>query len=291
VEAAAATTVEAAAGTVAEAAGTTTREPHPNQLLGRIEEALSAAAEVLRRFDRGTVDEQRKIGGDPVTEADLAVDAQLRQILLADGEGWLSEESADDISRLDKSLVWIVDPLDGTREFIDGLPEFCSSVAAVVDGVPVAGGIVNVAADIEVIGATGVGVFRNGTPVPSLPGPPLADIRVLASRSEVRRGQWLVVEADGVAVEPMGSVAYKLGRVAAGLDHITWTPVPKHEWDVAGGAALIAASGGSVLGLDASPLVFNQDHPWFSGVIGLARGMERHLDWVRALIGKQLVDQ
>lgn len=243
---------------------------------------------MLSRFDRGTIDEQRKAGGDPVTEADLAVDAELRRILLLDGEGWLSEESADDFSRLEKPLVWIVDPLDGTREFIDGLPEFCSSVAAVVDGVPVAGGIVNVAADIEVIGATGVGVLRNGRPVPPPPNPPLEGIRILASRSEVKRGQWAVVESDGVSVEPMGSVAYKLGRVAAGLDHLTWTPVPKHEWDVAGGAALIAAAEGSVLGLDANPLVFNQEHPWFSGVIGLARGMERHLDWVRTLISKQL---
>jgi myo-inositol-1(or 4)-monophosphatase len=277
-----------AAGTMAEAAGTTTREPDPDHLIRRIGKALSAAADVLRRFDRGTVEEQRKTGGDPVTEADLAVDAELRRILLASGEGWLSEESADDVTRRDKSLVWIVDPLDGTREFIDGLPEFCTSVAAVVDGVPVAGGIVNVAAGIEVIGAAGVGVFSNGRPVPSPPIPRLENIRVLASRSEVKRGQWTVVESDGVAVEPMGSVAYKLGRVAAGLDHITWTPVPKHEWDVAGGAALIAAAGGSVLGLDANTLVFNQDHPWFSGVIGLGRGMEGHLDWVRALISKQL---
>jgi myo-inositol-1(or 4)-monophosphatase len=264
--------------------------PDPGLLIRRIGEALSGAADVLRRFDRGTIDEQRKAGGDPVTDADLAVDAELRRILLADGEGWLSEESTDDTRRLDRPLVWIVDPLDGTREFIDGLAEFCTSVAAVVDGVPVAGGIVNVAADIEVIGARGVGVFRNGTPVPLLPCPPLEEIRVLASRTEVERGQWSVVESEGVAVEPMGSVAYKLGRVAAGLDHITWTPVPKHEWDVAGGAALVAAAGGSTLGLDANRLVFNQDHPWFSGVIGFSRGMENHLDWVRSFISKQLGD-
>jgi myo-inositol-1(or 4)-monophosphatase len=60
-----------------------------------------------------------------VTEADRAVDAVLRQNLLRDGEGWLSEETADNPSRLDKERVWIVDPLDGTHEFVMGLPEFC----------------------------------------------------------------------------------------------------------------------------------------------------------------------
>jgi myo-inositol-1(or 4)-monophosphatase len=272
-------------------AATTRRSPtDPTLLVSRIGEALAAAAGVLRRFDRATVAEQKKAGGDPVTEVDVELDAVLRRCLQADGEGWLSEETADDKSRLDDSLVWIVDPLDGTREFIDGLPEFCTSVAAVVDGVPVAGGIVNTAADIEVIGAPGLGVWCNGKEVLGWVTPPMESIRVLASRSEVSRGQWSVVESDGVLVEPMGSVAYKLGRVAAGLDHLTWTPVPKHEWDVAGGAALIAASGGMTVGLDGNPLEFNQDRPWFSGVVALAPGMEQHLDWVFGLVQRQLDD-
>ncbi|HEX6299139.1 MAG TPA: 3'(2'),5'-bisphosphate nucleotidase CysQ [Acidimicrobiia bacterium] len=260
----------------------------PILLVGRIAEALTAAADVLRRFDRETIQEHKKSGGDPVTEADVAVDAVLRGYLQEDGEGWLSEETADDSSRLDSSLVWIVDPLDGTREFIDGLPEFCTSVAAVVDGVPLAGGIVNTAANVEVIGAQGVGVMCNGRRVTQPVIPPLETIRVLASRSEFNRGQWSVVEAEGIRVKPMGSVAYKLGRVAAGMDHLTWTPVPKHEWDVAGGAALMAASGGATFGLDGEPLAFNQDRPWLSGVIALPRGLETQLTWVRSLVRRQL---
>jgi myo-inositol-1(or 4)-monophosphatase len=262
--------------------------PDTGLLIGRIREALSVATDVLRRYDRETVAEQKKSGGDPVTEVDLAVDRELRHCLLADGEGWLSEETADDGSRLEKSLVWIVDPLDGTREFIDGLPEFCTSVAAVVGGVPIAGGIVNPAADIEVVGAAGLGVSCNGRRVSQQVIPRWEDIRVLASRSEVGRGQWAVIESEGILVEPMGSVAYKLGRVAAGLDYLTWTPVPKHEWDVAGGAALMAAAGGTTLGLDGEPLVFNQVRPWLSGVIALPNGMESHLSRIRSLVAAQL---
>jgi myo-inositol-1(or 4)-monophosphatase len=76
--------------------------------------------------------------------------------------------------------------------------------------------------------------------------------------------------------------------VAAGLDYLTWTPVPKHEWDVAGGAALMAAAGGKTLGLDGGPLVFNQERPWLSGVIALPLGLESHLSRILSLVETQL---
>ena len=109
--------------------------------LARIDAALDAAAIVLERFTPGEVAAAAKGGGDPVTEADIAIDAALKSHLLEPGEGWLSEETADDSSRLDHSRVWVVDPLDGTREFVDGIPEWCVSIAMVEDGEPVAGGI------------------------------------------------------------------------------------------------------------------------------------------------------
>src|SRR6267154_4016474 len=98
------------------------------ELLERIHAALEAARAVLNRFTAGAIETEYKIGHDPVTEADRAVDAVLRRNLLREGEGWLSEESADDLSRLDKGRVWVVDPLDGTREFVMGLPEFRVSI-------------------------------------------------------------------------------------------------------------------------------------------------------------------
>ncbi len=89
---------------------------------------FEAARVVFARFTPGAVETEYKAGHDPVTEADRAVDAVLRENLLRDGEGWLSEETADNPSRLEKTRVWIVDPLDGTREFVMGLPEFCVSI-------------------------------------------------------------------------------------------------------------------------------------------------------------------
>jgi len=93
------------------------------ETLQRIHSALESAREIFARFTLGAIEAEYKAGHDPVTEADRAVDAVLRHELLRAGEGWLSEESVDDLSRLEKKRVWIVDPLDGTRVFVAGIPE------------------------------------------------------------------------------------------------------------------------------------------------------------------------
>ena len=90
------------------------------ETLQRIQSAIEAARVVFSRFTAGAIETEYKIGHDPVTEADRALDAVLRKELLRDGEGWLSEESVDDYTRLEKSRVWVVDPLDGTRDAIGG---------------------------------------------------------------------------------------------------------------------------------------------------------------------------
>src|SRR5579864_237341 len=121
--------------------------------LSRIQAALEAARAVFARFTAGAIEAEYKAGHDPVTEADRALDAVLRKELLREGEGWLSEESVDDPVRLQRSRVWVVDPLDGTREFVQGIPEFCASVGLVEDGIPVAGGILNPATNELFLGS------------------------------------------------------------------------------------------------------------------------------------------
>lgn len=235
-------------------------------VVSRIEEALDAALAALEPFDQGRILAERKAGGDPVTAADLAVDAALKRSLLRRGEGWLSEETADDGARLEHSEVWIVDPLDGTREFVDGIPEWCVSIGYVVDGVPVAGGVAAPSRGLRIVGAAGEGVELTGAD-PISPSPGLAGALVLASRSEVKRGEWAPVFATPVAVRNMGSVALKLAMVGAGMADATWTLVPKNEWDVAGGAAIVRAAGGVTLDPDGKPVVFNQANPLLPGFV------------------------
>ncbi len=214
--------------------------------LTRIRKALEAAARVLGAFTPGAVAAKRKAGGSPVTEADHAVDRTLRKMLPGDGEGWLSEETVDDAVRLGRSRVWVVDPLDGTKEFVLGLPEWSVSIGLVEDGEPVAGGILNPATDQLLLGAPGLGVTLNGEPVSLSQRGDLEGALVLASRSEVDRGEWERFAGAPFTVKAMGSVAYKLACVAGGLADATWTLVPKNEWDVAAGVALVRAAGGEI---------------------------------------------
>jgi myo-inositol-1(or 4)-monophosphatase len=236
-------------------------------ILERISAALEAARVVFARFTPGAIETEYKIGHDPVTEADRAIDAVLRQNLLRDGEGWLSEESADDMSRLSKSRVWVVDPLDGTREFVQGIPEFCASIGFVEDGRPVAGGICNPATNETIIGAIDCGVLYNGKLAQPSQRTTLKGSLILASRSEVKRGEWQQFQSGEYQIRPMGSVAYKLGLVSAGLADITFTLTPKNEWDVAAGAALVQSAGGFVATLDNAPLQCNRRNPLLSGLL------------------------
>lgn len=241
--------------------------------VARIEAALAEAAVVLRDFTPGAIEASRKQGGDPVTAADTAINEVLLAALPRAGEGWLSEESADDESRLSSSRVWVVDPLDGTREFVEGIPEWCVSVGLVEDGVPVAGGILAPSTDRLILGALGVGVTLNGGLARARVRTSLEGAEVLASRSEVKRGEWERFAGAAFHVVPCGSVALKLGLVAAGLTDATWTLVPKHEWDVAGGAALMLAAGGRVWGLDGKLPRFNRPVPKLEGFLASPAGL------------------
>jgi myo-inositol-1(or 4)-monophosphatase len=238
-----------------------------SDILARIEAAIAASRAVFARFTPGAIETEYKIGHDPVTEADRALDAVLRQTLLRDGEGWLSEESVDDPIRLQRSRVWVVDPLDGTREFVKGIPEFCVSIGFVENGRPVAGGIYNPATDETFLGAIDSGVTYNGKPAQPSQRTSLDGALVLASRSEVKRGEWKAFESAAFTVRPMGSVAYKLALVSAGLADITFTLTPKNEWDVVAGAALVLSAGGFVSTLEKTDLTANRRDPLLSGLL------------------------
>jgi myo-inositol-1(or 4)-monophosphatase len=248
-----------------------------SDILHRIQAALDAARDVFARFTPGQVQTEFKAGHDPVTEADRAIDTVMRTNLLRDGEGWLSEESADDLSRLNKKHVWVVDPLDGTREFVQGLPEFCVSIGFVEDGKPVAGGIYNPATKESFLGAIDAGMLYNGHPARASQRTSLNGARVLASRSEVKRGDWKEFASAPFKAEAMGSVAYKLALVSAGLADVTFTLTPKNEWDVVAGAALVLSAGGFVSTLEKTDLIANRRDPLLSGLLACGPHMKDEL--------------
>ncbi len=257
--------------------------------LDRITRALQAGGKVYRSRSMESIRVDRKSGGDPVTDAEREVNQLLFDMLVQSGEGWLSEESADNADRLTRSRVWLVDPLDGTKEYVSGIPEWCVSVALMEEGRLVAAGVLNPCTDEMVYGSVESGVVFSAGSAKALNCESLgvSEPLVLGSRSEVKRGEWERFRAAKFRMQQMGSVAYKLALVAAGKADATWTLVPKHEWDVAAGVALVLFSGGLVLRLDGQPPTFNQRNPVFPGLIGFsAAGIEK----LRPFLGEVLGD-
>ena len=238
------------------------------ETLERIERALDEAVGVLAQFASGRVKADRKPSDQSlVTEADRSVNRVLQQSLLREHEGWLSEEDRDDLARLKKHRVWVVDPLDGTREFVAGVPEWSISVAMVEDGHAIAGGVCNPATGEIFVGSKGTGITYNGKQAHASKKDRLEGAIVLASRTEIEHGDWARFQEASFVIHPMGSVAYKLARVAAGLADATWTLDSRSEWDVAAGVALVEAAGGYVQFLPNSRPTFNNKVTRFPGLL------------------------
>jgi myo-inositol-1(or 4)-monophosphatase len=231
--------------------------------------AARAAGEILRGYWKR---EGLKVGSkghdNPVTQADLEADTALKKLLRDPfpAYGWLSEETADNDDRLKCRRVWIVDPLDGTKEFINGIPEFAVAIALIEDGVPILGVTYNPIKREMFWGGRGVGCYLNTRRVRVTRTRTLARATVLASRSETARGEWQAFHGT-MKVRPTGSVAYKLAMVAAGKADATFTRSPKSEWDIASGAALVAAAGGTIADIKGHRLRFNQRNVKLEGLI------------------------
>jgi len=232
-----------------------------------------AATAVARKFVPGTFEVKDNGGRDVITEVDRAMSDVLRRVLPAPNEGWLSEENMDDKARLSRKVVWIVDPLDGTREFVDDIPEWCISIGLVVEGIAIAGGICNPATGELFLGSLNRGVAYNNKPVRACQRTSLNGALVLASRQEYCRGEWSRFEGRQFSIRPTGSVAYKLALVSAGLADATWTLSPKHEWDIAAGVALVRSAGGSVGCIRNADLRFNESDTLLPGLAASGNGI------------------
>ena len=243
--------------------------------LDRARQALEEAMKLaLWHAERG-VETEYKDGGSPVTVADREIDQLLRTQLPEAGDGWLSEETPDDEARLSCSRVWVVDPVDGTRSFVAGRSDYSVSIALLVDRQPVLGAVGAPGQGVQIVGGVGHGLQVDGDFEWQLPddGRP----RVLASRSEMRRGDWKDLEAH-VSLQPVGSVAYMLAAVAAGSADATWTKYPKHEWDVAAGAALMLAAEGECWLPRGGHLLWNRNRPRFLSFGAAGAGQRTRID-------------
>ena len=224
----------------------------PEALLERVKAVAADAGALAMARARTGYRRWEKAGGEPVCEVDIAVDALLRERLKAiDPEaGWLSEESVDDKTRLAAERVWVVDPIDGTRDFLRGRPGWAVSIALVDHGRPVLA-VLEASARGECWTAlAGQGAFRNGEPIHVARRTRLAGARVPADQLPRR-------DADLVAVAKPNSIALRIAMVAAGAADLVATLRWGHEWDIAAAVLIASEAGATVTDALGVPLAFN----------------------------------
>lgn len=211
-----------------------------------VQQALRSFAPRLRELPREVADKGGDLG--PLTDLDRYVDARLHDSLHAafPADGWISEESP---GRAGGERQWIVDPIDGTREIVAGIPEWAVSVGLWTRGEPSYGWLYNASRDVLWHGGPGLGAWAEGDTRRAVrvrePGP-LEALAIAVSRSDLRRG---LVPQVNPAPLPIGSIAYKLGLVAAGEIDATVSVTPKNPWDIAGGIPIVIGAGGKVVRL------------------------------------------
>jgi len=226
-----------------------------------------------------------KAPGNPVSAADLAVDTFLKRELgaLLPSAGWLSEETVDAPERLDGGLIWLVDPIDGTRDFIGGRKGWAVSVALVSSGRPLMGMLHAPARGEFWHGEAGQGAWRNGQRLTA------------SSRSELPGARVPTInlppaDADLVAVGQPNSIALRIAMVAADEADLVATLRWGYEWDI-GAAALIAREAGAeVTDAFGGPLNYNKPDPRAFGVLVTApaihgAAVERLAGRARELVG------
>lgn len=245
-------------------------------LIGAAEEA----GRIARRFWRRKPETWTKPGdAGPVTEADLAIDAMLKAELRAarPDYGWLSEETPDDPARLAHDRCFIIDPIDGTRAFIQGDTSFAHSLAVAERGRAIAA-VVYLPEKDALYAATGDGpATLNGKPIRAAAPEALKGATVLTSSATMAPQHWKGASSPPVERVFRASFAWRMCLVAEGRFDAALTLRPSWEWDIAAGDLIARRAGATVSDRTGASLLFNRPDPRADGVIAAGHRLWQEL--------------
>jgi myo-inositol-1(or 4)-monophosphatase len=254
----------------ADGADTTTLARDTQLLKETVREAGSLALSLFRTDLKNWT----KGASSPVSEADIAVNDLLGARLrgATPEYGWLSEESADDEGRLDRRLVWIVDPIDGTRGYLAGREDWCVSVALVEDSAPVLAAVFAPVTDEFFFAARGQGATRNETPIFVTGGTELDFARVAGPKPLVER---LTPTKQEIVLHPrIASLALRLCRVAQGNLDAAFAGGQSRDWDLAAANLIVQEANGTMTALSGDAILYNRRE--VAHRILVAAGRDRH---------------
>jgi len=221
--------------------------------------AIREAGKIIMNYYQSEFEVKQKGVGNPVTQADIETDTFLKNTLTEafPNYGWLSEETKDSPARLKKNRVWVVDPLDGTKEFVEGIPNFAISIGLVENGKPIMGVILNPVKNELYTAVKNMGMKFNGKKTIICQNQNLNEINILNSRSETKRGLWKLYQGKFKELIPVGSIALKLAMVSANQADFIGSLQPKNEWDICAGHCMINESGGELLTTLGNEITYN----------------------------------
>ncbi|MAU61999.1 3'(2'),5'-bisphosphate nucleotidase CysQ [Parvibaculum sp.] len=225
-----------------------------------MKEAVREAGAIAMRFYRTDHRQWSKTHDNtPVTEADIEVNELLHARLRGarPGYGWLSEETEDDSSRLSRPLVWVVDPIDGTRAFAKGRPHFVISVALVEAGRPVLGVLFNPATEEFFEAEKGKGAKLNGRPIHVSDCRSIEGCRMIAFAPMFKHPAWPEPWPE-MEISDRNSVAYRVALVASGQADATLALNGKSDWDLAAADIILHEAGGRMTAHDGTPYFYNR---------------------------------
>jgi myo-inositol-1(or 4)-monophosphatase len=236
--------------------------------------ALSMFGRPIRTWTKGP-------SQSPVSEADIAADNLLREQLtaIAPDIAWLSEESTDDPARLNARRVWVVDPIDGTRAYIGGLPEWSVSVALVQDGRPILACLYAPAIDEFFTARAGAGATRNGAPIAVNPGTEVEHARIAGPRKLMERLK--AIAPPFVLMPRVHSLALRLTRVAQGVFDAAIAGGNSYDWDLAAADLLVHEAGGTLAPVGDGTVTYNRPVPRHGMLV--ATGRDRHAALIKLL--------
>jgi myo-inositol-1(or 4)-monophosphatase len=239
-----------------------------DRIIAAVQEAAALALSKWRVGAQPDAKVWDKSKGHPVCDADLAVDAMLKSQLgrILPEAGWLSEETADSAERLDREMLWVVDPIDGTRDYIRGRSGWCVSVALVIGGEPAFAVMAAPAEEKLWAASAGQGVTCNGAML-------VGSKRLDFVGSRVPADDLPKIDRDLTLVTKPNSIAMRMTMVACDRADLVATLRWGNEWDIAA-AHLVAQEAGAVVS-DAlgRPILYNKRAPLDFGLICCAPGI------------------
>lgn len=235
-----------------------------------------AGALALKKF-RAPFKSWNKSNASPVSEVDIAVDELLRERLAATTPiyGWLSEESVDDLARVDARQVWVVDPIDGTRAFIGGLSDWAISAALVEDGRPVVAALFAPVANALYLATAGQGATLNGVRLAISHAESLDGARVAGPKRRLDALEALHARIE--TLPKVNSLALRIARVADGAIDVAFAGANSHDWDLAAADLIVHEAGAALTDFAGHPVTYNRPIPMHAALVAAGRGRHEKL--------------